>query len=320
MKRLILILFASAVTLPAITQDDSTKLSSATKASTGSQTHDIKVSVGDDIISVEDTDESKRIRIGNRGIEILETLESPRVAFRKYENEEMDELSFLQDSDENQSSRRRSGRRFEGHWSGLEIGFNNFLTPDRSMVLPNDIYYLTLNSGRAKNVNLNFAQINIGVTRRIGFVTGLGFNMSNYVFEGNNSIIKGTNGIIEPLIPDAGITYEKSKLTTRYITAPFLLEIQIPAGYNNHLNVAAGPIGAIKIGSHTKTVFYSEGKQKVKDHSDFSLNMLRYGFTARVGYEMVQFYGTYYMTPLFKTDKGPELYPFEIGVSFTIND
>ena len=255
----------------------------------------------------------------SRELTMLERLESLIESPQIYEQEEV--RTVFQDDEEKRSRTwQRNRRRFEGHWAGLEIGFNNFLTTDNSMVLPTDDYYMTLTSGRAKNVNINFAQINIGLTRRIGIFTGMGLQMSNYVFEGNNSIVKGPNGIIEPSYPAAGINYDKSKLVTKYITVPLLLELQIPANYNSHLNIAAGPIGAVKIGSHTKTVFYSDGKQKVKDHSDFSLNMLRYGFTARVGYEMVQFYGTYYVTPMFKSGKGPVLHPFEIGIAFTIND
>ncbi|MEI8226032.1 MAG: outer membrane beta-barrel protein, partial [Bacteroidota bacterium] len=145
-----------------------------------------------------------------------------------------------------------------------------------------------------------------------------GLNMNNYKFDGNNNILKGTNGIIEELNP--GTSLKKSKLATVYLNLPFMLEIQIPVD-NNHLNIAAGPIGAVKIGSHTKMV-YQDG-QKVKINGDFSLNMLRYGTTARIGYENFQLYGTYYITPLFRTGKGPEgndLYPFEIGVAFTFND
>ena len=44
---------------------------------------------------------------------------------------------------------------------------------------------------------------------------------------------------------------------------------------------------------------------------------------SRVGYGNIQLYGTYYVTPLFRTGKGPggnDLYPFEIGVAFSFND
>jgi hypothetical protein len=67
---------------------------------------------------------------------------------------------------------------------------------------------------------------------------------------------------------------------------------------------------------------YEDG-DKVKSNGDFSLNLLRYGPTARVGFENCQIYATYYMTPLFKAGKGPggyDLNPFEIGFAFTFND
>ena len=66
-----------------------------------------------------------------------------------------------------------------------------------------------------------------------------------------------------------------------------------------------------------------EDDDKVKSDDDFNLNMLRYGATARIGYENFNIYGTYYFTPLFKTDMGPggiDLFPFEIGIAFTIDD
>ena len=116
------------------------------------------------------------------------------------------------------------------------------------------------------------------------------------------------------------LNLEKSKLASLFLTVPFLLEIQLPVN-NNHLSIAAGPIGAIKLSSHTKMVF--EDGHTVKSWGDFSLNMLRCGATARVGYGNFQLFGTYYKTPLFQKGKGPggyDLYPFEIGIALTFNN
>jgi hypothetical protein len=161
--------------------------------------------------------------------------------------------------------------------------------------------------------------LSLGFTRNIGIVTGLGVNWNNYRFDANNNIVKTATGIIEEF--DPGVPLEKSKLTTVYLQLPVLLEIHLP--FDSHkLHLAAGPIGAIKVGSHTKTIYQDSGK-KIKTDGDFSLNMLRYGATACIGYQNFQIYGTYYKTPLFKTGKGPggyDLYPFEIGFSFTFND
>lgn len=291
---------------------------SQTEDKQGSQavnTEKTKVTIGNDLLSVEEKDSSVNVRVGNRGLNILESLEGKKFNFEKYPGND----EWSQDDNEDDHSRRRRSNRFRGHWSGVELGFNNYLTSDNSLVLPNEIDYMTLHSGKSMNFNINFTQLSLGLTRHIGFVTGLGLNWNNYKFDGNNNIMKGNNGIIEKLEP---VTFlEKSKLATIYLTLPFMLELQLPV-HSSQLNIAAGPIGAVKLSSHTKMVYEDSG-QKVKSNGDFSLNLLRYGATARVGYQNFQLYGTYYMTPLFQTGKGPadiDLYPFEIGIAFTFND
>jgi hypothetical protein len=279
-------------------------------------TDNTKVYIGKNLITVEENDSSVNVRIGKRGVDILESLEGTKFNYRKYEEfeDEDNDDSFCQDD----GKRYTKKNRFKGHWSGVEFGFNNFVTSDNSLVIPDDIDYMKLSSSKSSNFNINFSQLSLGLTRRIGFVTGLGLSWNNYKFSGNNNIQEGANGIIEIL--DPGVSLEKSKLATVYLDLPFLLEIQIPVDHN-HLNIAAGPIGAIKLGSHTKMKF--QDGQKIKSNKDFSLNMLRYGATARIGYENFHIYGTYYMTPMFQDGKGPagyDLYPFELGVAFTIND
>jgi len=315
MQKIGIIILLTAIIIQGFSQELSAESQDGKKQGTAVNTDkNTKVSIGKDLLSVEDSDSALRVRIGNRGLNILESLEGPKFNFEKFtENDEWDQ-------EDTESDRARRRNRFKGHWAGVEFGFNNYLTSDKSLVLPVDIEYMTLHSGKSSNFNINFSQLSLGLTRHIGFVTGLGFNWNNYKFDGNNNILKGTNGIIEELPLDPGVTLEKSKLATVYLNLPFMLEIQIPVN-NNHLNIAAGPIGAVKIGSHTKMVF--QDGQKVKSNGDFSLNMLRYGATARIGYGNLQLYGTYYMTPLFRTGKGPagnDLYPFEIGVAFTFND
>ncbi|MCX6254348.1 MAG: hypothetical protein NTV31_07715 [Bacteroidia bacterium] len=312
MKKIGIIILLSAIIIQGFSQELSAESQDSTKQGTAAnKDENVKVSIGKDLLSVEENDSSLNLKVGNRGLSILESLERPghKFSFKKYADDDQDKDFRYFDSRRN---------RFRGHWAGIEFGFNNYVTSDISLVLPADIDYMTLHSGKSSNFNINFSQLSLGFTRHIGFVTGLGLNWNNYRFDDNNNIVKGPNGIIEEL--DPGSNLEKSKLTTLFLTLPFMLEMQIPVRQNN-LSFAAGPIGAIKLGSHTKMVF--ENGEKVKSGGDFSLNMLRYGATARVGYGNFQLYGTYYMTPLFRTGKGPagnDLYPFEIGVAFTFND
>ncbi len=165
-----------------------------------------KVVIGRDAVTVEDNDSTLNVKIGNRGVSILESLEGQKVSYKKYPQND----DWYQDEDNNREYRRRS--RFRGHWAGIEFGFNNYATSERSIVLPDDINYMTLNSGKSSNFNINFTQLSLGLGRHIGFVTGLGLNWNNYRFDGNNNIIKDDNGIIGEL--DPGAVLEKSKLAT----------------------------------------------------------------------------------------------------------
>jgi len=288
-------------------------LAGGNKEVSGKKIATAKIITGNDRLKIENNDSTINLRSGNNGLNVLESLEGSEFYSKKYTWKD----HWDQDDNDNDHERRRR-RRFRGHWAGIELGFNNWVTSNQSMSLPADIDYMTLKSNKSSNFNINFTQLSLGLTKHFGFVTGLGLNWNNYRFDGNNNMVMGPDGVIQELDPGANL--EKSKLATLFLNVPVLLEVQIPVEHNN-LCIAAGPIGAIKLGSHTKMVF--EDGHTVKSYRDFSLNMLRYGMTARIGYGNFQLFGTYYMTPLFQKGKGPggiDLYPFEIGIALSFNN
>jgi len=317
MKKIGLLLLGMVFMINGVCQEPDVEISNTQKQKSIEDTINvIKVVVGRDRVIVESDSEVVRIHVGNREIIIIDTLEGkvPKIEIEKtVEKEE----SWQEDNYNSFEARERRRRHFKGHWAGVEIGLNNYLTSDNKISLPAGIDYMTLHTGKSLNFNCNFTQLSIGLARHIGFVTGLGINWNNYVFDGNNNILKAENGIIEILEP--GDLLKKSKFTTVYLDLPVLLEFQIPTDHQR-LNISAGPVGEVKLLSHTKMVF--ENKDKVKSNDDLSLNMLRLGATARIGYENFTIYGTYYFTPLFKAGKSPgnvELFPFEIGLAFTVD-
>ncbi len=264
------------------------------------------VKIGD-IVTIEDTGDETVIRIGKKGVRIFEDGEDTEIDF--------EDEDFGEEGDSG-----RPGKSFDGHLGGIEIGYNNYST---GTWLNNDVPiegYLDLNTAKSTSFNIVSPPVSLGFTRHFGLVTALGINFNNYRFDGNNSIAVDGEGIVTHYFPAEPVRYEKSKLATVYGILPVMLEVQIPVSHGNTINLGAGVIGAVKLGSHTKVVYYNDGKQKDKNHDDFNLNVLRYGVTARAGYEMVQVYGTCYLSPMFEKGKGPELYPFEIGIALTIND
>lgn len=271
------------------------------------ESHDTsRIKVGD-IVTVEESDDETVIRIGKKAIRIFEDGNHTEV---NIEEEDAEESS-------DPVERRKS---FDGHLGGIEFGYNNYSTGKWLQNETGAEDYLDLNTAKSSSFNIIAPPVSLGFTRHFGLVAALGINFNNYRFEGNNSLGVDGEGIIAPIYPPEDIRYEKSKLATVYGILPVMLEAQIPVSHGSTINLGAGVIGAVKLGSHTKVVYRDDGKQKDKNHDDFNLNLLRYGLTARVGYEMVQVYGTCYLSPMFEKGKGPELYPFEIGIALTIND
>ncbi|MEZ4996239.1 MAG: outer membrane beta-barrel protein [Bacteroidales bacterium] len=260
-----------------------------------------------ELMTIEETDDETIIRVSKKGLRVVE------------ENFGNDMPGDEQDN-EGVRYTGKTRRRFQGHLGGPEFGFNGYST---GKWLNNDSPlegYLDLNTAKSTSFNFVFPPVNIGFARHFGIVTALGINFNNYRFDGNNTIVVDGEGNITPAYPAEPIEYEKSKLATVYGFIPVMLELQIPVSHGSAINLGAGVVGAVKLGSHTKVVYHDDGKQKEKNRDDFNLNVLRYGVTARAGYEMVQVYGTCYLSPMFEKGKGPELYPFEIGIALTFND
>jgi len=269
----------------------------------------VSVVIGDEIFSVKDTGDETRITLGNKEYRVVEDDEG--VTVYKRDRRDDGENKFY----------HRNYDRFRGHLGGLELGFNGFLTDYWSTSLAPEDNYFDLNTSKSWVWNFLLPNVNIGFTRHLGLVSTVGFNFSTYRFDGNNTIVKGDNSVIGPHYPDSGIVFTKSKLETAYLTLPLLLEAQIPVNGSHHdtINIGAGVIGALKLCSKTKVTYDDGDKSKAKSKDDFSMNVLRWGATARIGYSHFQVFGTTYFTQLFEEGKGPELYPYEVGIAFTFN-
>jgi hypothetical protein len=76
-----------------------------------------------------------------------------------------------------------------------------------------------------------------------------------------------------------------------------------------------GVIGGVRLGSHTKNVYSSNGgNHKPKSYDDFDLQPFKLDATARIGWGPLNIYANYSLIEMFRNDRSPELYPFTIGL------
>ncbi|TRX72412.1 WG repeat-containing protein [Carboxylicivirga sp. M1479] len=219
--------------------------------------------------------------------------------------------------DRNRNKTRNNNRRFKGHYTGVEFGFNNYVTYDFSTSLPPDDNYMELDAGRSNSYAINAFQWSIGLDRRgnIGLVTGLGIEWNNYHFSNPIILSKDDNGNIT--YEDATRPLDKNKLVTTHLNVPLLMEFQIPTNnYRNSFYLSAGGIGGWRINSYNRIIYNdNEEPHKQKKKGSYNLQEFRYGVMARMGYRAINLYGTYYFSTLFEENKGPELYPVSVGLS-----
>ena len=249
------------------------------------------------------------IRFKRKTIKIIEDDGETQIFVKKHRKDDWDCDWFWDDDDD----------KFKGSWSGFSFGLSNFVDKDFSLSRDAAEQYLDLNTGKSWNMNFNFAQHSINfVNNKFGMVTGLGLEWNYYRFDNDNSIEEDADGIIVERVLDPNWNVEKSKLSTTYATIPLLLEIHSSSYSHSGVVFSAGVIGGLKLGSNTKVVYKEDSdKNKDKTKDDFNLSPFRYGVHARLGVGDWMIYGTYYLTPMFESNKGPELYPISVGFALS---
>lgn len=233
--------------------------------------------------------------------------------------------------------RENNNRPFEGHWGGFDLSFNGYLNSDGNMDFTGADRYLDLYMPKSIGVHLNIYEQNvkIGTSGHFGFITGLGLEWHNYRF--NRGIYLDENSEITKGYLTQGVKIEKNKLVVSYLALPLLLEFQNRADHKlGDFHIAAGALLGARLGSHTKTVFMENQKEyqlidpatnevwktvvspredTEKVYSDFNLNPFKADAMVRVGWGYINLFGTYSLTTLFRSGKGPELYPFSVGLT-----
>ena len=215
------------------------------------------------------------------------------------------------------------------HWGGFDLGIcmltnaqNQFRIPqEKDTTKMNN--FLDLNYGRSWYFSLNLFKKNIKLYKNyVNFVTGLGFEWSNYNFK--NKITLPSNA---PYISSANITvapdsmsYTKNKLRMAYLKAPLLLEFNTNThNSDKSFHIAVGAELGYKIASSTKQVYDLNGYEyKIKRKEDYNLASFKYSAVVRAGYgNYFTVFANYGLSQLFEKDKGPSVYPFTAGITFT---
>ncbi|MEI6346897.1 MAG: outer membrane beta-barrel protein [Bacteroidota bacterium] len=153
------------------------------------------------------------------------------------------------------------------------------------------------------------------------FGLGLGYARnhfySNAVTKMNLPIDRTT--IMTPVA--SGINYSQNKLSFTYINIPLELRFRSKIGIRAALGLRSGLLVdsySTYYGENPDTQFYgNNGILKIVNKDISNTEKYLFELTARVGWKFVTLNGSYSLSKMF-TDKGPQIYPYTVGVSLSL--
>lgn len=227
---------------------------------------------------------------------------------------------------------RTARRNMFTYWSGLDIGVNTLLGPDNDADLGVGAEFMTIDNARSRFLSINFMERKVPFgTHHMGLLTGLGLEFNNYHLK-NNVLLAYTADSIYAVTLDSP-ELRKNKLRQIGLRVPLMLEFNtkrapLPVmdeilagkvkGYSTkgNFHLAAGVVGSWYFDTLYKQKFMLDGqRRKESDKGDHLLLPYRAAASVRVGYGSFNLIAEYALTPLFREGKGPELTPFNIGIT-----
>jgi hypothetical protein len=286
-----------------------------------------------DYIIDSDDDDTTIIRVPGAAVVVTENNDSVTI--------KLGNRVLIVDEDGNVEYKRSERPRFNGHWAGVDLGFNGYVNSDFNMNFPKEYEYMDLRMEKSAAVNLNFFEQNIRLAKNQhwGIVTGLGLAFNDYKFL-HQTRLSMDSTVLQGYI-DEDISIRKTKLSMYYLTLPVLFEYQTaPAYHKNGFHISLGVIIGARLSSHTK-IYYNElnkefnvtqynpetgqyevaftaispNDPKEKNYDDWFLQPFKFDASVRIGWNFLNFFATYSLNTMFRQEKGPELYPWSAGIS-----
>lgn len=205
--------------------------------------------------------------------------------------------------------------KYDGHWAGVDLMLTTFVDKSFGFEAPAGYKYLELEIPKSFGIQINFFEQNVTfIKKKLGMTTGLGLQFVNYGFDSKVRLTGDSASIFGRY--DTSAVAKKSKLSALYLTLPLMFEYQSNAkSKKNSFHVGVGGFAGLRMASHTKVVIKNPEKDILKSRDDFHLNPFKYGLTARFGWSKLNFTVNYNLSTLFKKNQGPELMPFEFGIT-----
>jgi hypothetical protein len=264
--------------------------------------------------------DSIKVKIGNMKIVILEDRDGNAkgqkrmiIDERVIINEDRD-ISFQDKDFQDDDCNNCISKTNNAVWSGVGLTANGFLNAQDKLATGTELGFLELDPARSIGVQLNLLEKRFPIIKGfLGLTTGLGIQWNRYALKGNYDITATNDTIFG--VENTSVQYSKNVLSSAYIQAPLLLQINTNKNPSESWTIAAGVVGGIRIGGLHKTKWEIDGNES-KDNTkdDFNFSPFSASLMALVGYGQWNVYMTYNLTDVFNEGSALSLRGVNAGI------
>lgn len=153
---------------------------------------------------------------------------------------------------------------------------------------------------------------------------GAGVSTSNVFFEKMDVRLNSLGSSLPFVAVDSANHFKKYKVSTAFLEIPIELRYTArPENYNKSIKVALGLKLGTLVNSHTKgKTLLDKNRATVNPYTEKVssrkfMNTTRFMATARVNYGVFGVFGTYGLSNVLKDGMGPEMKPFQVGITLS---
>jgi hypothetical protein len=161
--------------------------------------------------------------------------------------------------------------------------------------------------------DINTGSFDLPINKHFVFFTGLGFDWQKYKFKGNVSLRNDENGVTQ-FIFDNDRNYRSSRFRIYHMVMPLIFEYQTGSRRFKDFFVQAGVEVLIKTSASTKIEVQTDNGIKTERHRGLNANTLNARLMLRTGLNDFSFMAFFQPVSIFKSDYGPNIKPYGIGV------
>lgn len=199
-------------------------------------------------------------------------------------------------------------RYFDKHVAGIYVGYSQF-ADGVNFSKADDV---DLVASKSWEWGINLFEGAIRLSRDWGLTSGLGFGYNSFRLDGNYGF-EEREGVTNIYPSPDGIDYRRSRLRYYHLRLPLSFEWQKKINHK-------GPL-FFSLGAEIETRFWVRSKAIIDDDKqtlskDLNVRPLGINLLAQAGYSDWGFYCRYATASLFEKNKGPELYPFSLGIQW----